>query len=203
MAKFVHGYWTEHDLAGEGFRRLGRNVRIAPTCTVVGAASISLGDDVRIDGYCTLVAAGATGIQIGANVHLGGYCALLGAEGITMADFSTLSWGVKVFTRSDDFSGQFMTNPTVPEPFTRATKAPVRIGRHCVVGSGCVVLPGASIGDGCAVGALSLVRGELAPWTVQGGVPARVLRERRRDLLELERQLLEQRARDHAGGTEP
>jgi galactoside O-acetyltransferase len=47
-----------------------------------------------------------------------------------------------------------------------------------VVGTGATVLPGASIGDGIAVGAMALVRVPLLRPGVYVGVPARWLRER-------------------------
>lgn len=51
-----------------------------------------------------------------------------------------------------------MTNPMVPVEFTNVTHADVNIGRHVIIGSGSVVLPGVTIGEGAAVGALSLVK---------------------------------------------
>lgn len=121
---FGANYYTEADLANEGFKSLGRGVRIAKSCTIVGAENISIGSNVRIDGYCTLIAAGGGCIDIGSYIHIGGYCVLLGAEGIILENFSTLSWGTKLFTRSDDYSGKFMTNPSVPQKYTGNLAAP-------------------------------------------------------------------------------
>lgn len=187
MALFANSYYTERELVAEGFRQLGTNVRIAPTCTIVAAHNISIGDNVRIDGYCTIVAAGERPVSIGSFVHIGGYCALLAAEGLTMGDFSTLSWGVKLFTRSDDFSGAYMTNPMVPARFTLPTRGAVVLGRHVVVGAGSILLPGIDIGEGAAVGAMSLVRGDLRPWTISAGIPAKLVKQRQRGLLDLEK----------------
>ena len=64
------------------------------------------------------------------------------------------------------------------------------IGRHVVVGAGSVILPGCSIGEGTTVGALSLVNRPLDPWMIYVGAPVRALRERCRDLLQLEAEYL-------------
>jgi len=56
------------------------------------------------------------------------------------------------------------------------------------------VLPGCDIGEGTTVGALSLVKASLAEWGIYAGVPARRLRDRSRDLLALERELLAREA---------
>jgi maltose O-acetyltransferase len=67
---------------------------------------------------------------------------------------------------------------------------PVSIGRHCYIGAGTIVLPGAVIGDEAIIGAGSLVRGEIPAGSVAVGCPARVIggvRElRERHLTELE-----------------
>jgi galactoside O-acetyltransferase len=185
-------HYTEEDLANEGFKSLGSNVRIAKTCTIIGAENISIGDNVRIDGYCTLVAAGNGFMHFGSYIHVGGYCALLAGEGITLKDFSCLSWGVKLFSRSDDFSGEFMTNPTVPSKYTGATGGPIVLKRLVIVGAGSVILPKVTLGEGVAVGALSLVTKSLAEWGIYSGIPAKHIKTRKKQLLELERSFLEE-----------
>jgi galactoside O-acetyltransferase len=84
-----------------------------------------------------------------------------------------------------------MTNPTVPAEFKHVTSAPVRIGRHAIIGAGAVLLPGASIGEGSAVGALCLVSKPLSEWKIFAGNPLRLIGKRQRDLLDLTRSLLE------------
>lgn len=189
---FGPSYYTEGDLAEEGFRQIGRNVRIARTCTIVGVENISLGDNVRIDGYCTIVAAGRGYLRLGSFIHIAGNTAMLAGEGIEIEDFSTLSWGVKVFTRSDDYSGRYMTNPTVPSQFTKVDEGPVTLGRHVIIGAGSVLLPNICINTGAAVGALSLVNKSLDEWTIYAGVPVKRLRLRERGLMEHERLLLKE-----------
>jgi acetyltransferase-like isoleucine patch superfamily enzyme len=50
--------------------------------------------------------------------------------------------------------------------------------RHAVLGSNCVVLPGVVIGESSAIGAFSMVKTDIPPFTIAVGVPARVIRER-------------------------
>ncbi len=52
---------------------------------------------------------------------------------------------------------------------------PVVIGRHCYIGAGAIVLPGAVIGDEAIIGAGALVRGEIPAGSVAVGSPARVI----------------------------
>ena len=81
-------------------------------------------------------------IKIGSHVHIAAYTALYGGGGITLCDFCNLSSRVSIYSVSDDYSGETMTNPTIPEEFKIVDRAPVVLGRHVIVGSGTVVLPG-------------------------------------------------------------
>lgn len=53
--------------------------------------------------------------------------------------------------------------------------APVRIGRGTWVGERTAILRGAQIGRSCAIGANSVVRGEIPDFSVAVGAPARVV----------------------------
>ncbi len=190
---FNPGYYTSEDLAEAGFASVGENVHIARNCTIVGTENISIGDHVRIDGYCSIVAAGNGYVELGSYIHIGAYCLLSAGAGIVMEDFSGLSHGVKIYSRTDDYSGEHLTNPMVPEKYLGVREGEVRLARHALIGSGSVVLPELVVGEGSSVGALSLVNRSLAPWGVYFGAPAKKLKARSRTLLELERQLLREK----------
>ncbi|MCL4798416.1 MAG: acyltransferase [Burkholderiales bacterium] len=171
-----------------GFADIGADVLVSDKASIHGAPRIALGDRVRIDDFCVL-SAGEGGISIGSYVHVACQCTLIGKARIELEDFSNLSGRVAVYSSTDDFSGAGMTNPTVPLEYRRVTDAPVRIGRHVVIGTGTVVLPGVTIGEGAAVGALSLVKKSLEPFTLYAGIPARRIGARSRALLDLEAKL--------------
>ena len=57
-------------------------------------------------------------------------------------------------------------------------KSPVRIGPDCWVGTKVTVLRGATVGHGCVLAAHAVVRGDVPPMSVVGGVPGRVLKDR-------------------------
>lgn len=190
MKIYGGGYLDEHKLAEMGVAKVGRNVKIHEQSVLVGLENMEFGDNVRIDAFCVIVCAGDGRLCVGNYVHIGAQCLLSASHGIEMNDFSGFSHGVKVFTGSDDYTGHYMTNPTVPEAYTKTRKAKVTIGRHVIVGTGAVILPGANLSEGVAVGALSVVIGNLKEWAVYQGNPARQIRSRSRDLLEKERQLM-------------
>ena len=95
-----------------------------------------------------------------------------------MKDFSGLSQGVKIYTMTDDYSGESLTNPTVPEGFKNIFSGPVTIEKHVIIGTSTSIMPNLSVGEGSSVGAHSLVTKTLEPWGVYFGTPARRLRDR-------------------------
>jgi galactoside O-acetyltransferase len=178
-----------------GFASIGRDVRVSDRASFYGVSRIRLGDHVRIDDFCVL-SAGEGGISIGDHVHMAVYSCLIGAGRITLSDFANISSRVSIYSSSDDYSGATMTNPTVPEEFKNVDHAEVYIGRHVVIGSGSVVLPGTILEDGVAVGALSMMRGHCPAFGIYAGVPARRMRERSRALLEVEQRFLRSKGTD-------
>jgi len=172
-----------------GFAGLGENVMLSDKASFHGVSRISIGSNVRIDDFCIL-SAGAGGICIGNFVHIGAYSSLIGACKITLSDFCNLSSRVSVYSSNDDYSGATMTNPMVPSEFTGVRHDDVMLRRHAIVGCGSVILPGVELEQGVAIGALTLVRTNCAAFGIYSGNPARRISERRRDLLQLEEQLM-------------
>lgn len=175
-------FYTPEELAALGLRSCGEDVRVSRRASLYGAENISLGSHVRIDDFCLLSGC----VEIGSFVHLAaGVLIFAGEAGVTIGDYSTLSSRCAVYAVTDDYSGAHMTNPTVPERYTGVTQHSVYIGRHVIVGTGSSILPGTTVEEGCAVGAMSLVRGDTEPWGIYYGVPARRQKERSRELLQL------------------
>ena len=178
----------EHDLRELGAIDVGENVTVDPTARLIGISRIAFGSNTRVDAFCVL-SAGEGGIQLGSHVHVAAHAFVAGAAPIVVDDYAGLSGRVSVYSSNDDYTGGALTGPTVPDELRNVTSAPVHIGRHCVVGAGSVVLPGATLATGATVGALSLVRGEIPEFEVWAGIPARRIGERGRDVLRLEREL--------------
>ncbi len=184
------GYLDSAALRDLGVASVGENTLVHEHTMLVGLENIRIGSNTRIDPWTGLIAGEDGSIAIGDYVHIGMHCYLAGTTSIVMEDFSGLSQGTKIYSATDDYSGGSLTNPTVPEEFCHTTRAPVRLGRHVIIGSGGVILPGVDLADGCSVGALALVTESTEPWGIYAGVPARRVQDRKQDLLEFERRLL-------------
>ena len=170
------------------FKSLGQQVKISDKAAIYNADQIEIGDYSRIDDFCVL----SGRVTIGRNVHIAVFCNVAGgSEGITLDDFSGLAYGCQVFSQSDDYSGRTLTNPTVPAQYKLERKAAIHIGRHCIVGTSSLIFPGVKLGEGCSVGAMTMVTRSTEPWMVYSGIPAKKLKPRKRDMLALEQAYLD------------
>jgi acetyltransferase-like isoleucine patch superfamily enzyme len=184
------GFLTREELLEVGFGAVGDDVSVDATATFYGASRIAIGSHVRIDAGVVL-SAGDGGILIGDHVHIAVRVFMTGAARIELGSFAGVSAGTAIFSSNDDYSGAWLTGPTIPDDLRNVTSAPVVLGEHVIVGAGSVILPGVTIGQGAAVGALTLVRKDVPPFTIVAGPRGEAIGERDRRLLELERELRE------------
>lgn len=183
MSSFI----SQDRLIKMGFRRIGENVQISRLAQFYSPEQIEIGNNVRIDDFCIL----SGEINLGNYIHIAAYCGLFGRGGIEMKDFSTISSRVSIYSNSDDYSGETMTNPTVPDKFKEVIYAKVTINKHCIIGSGTVILPGVELGEGSAVGAMSLCNRDIEEWAIYAGIPAKYIKGRKKGLLIKEKEFRE------------
>jgi len=186
----MNSFLSKEELDKIGFKSLGENVLLSKWVGIYSPELISIGNNVRIDDFAML----SGDITLGNNVHVSSYCALFGGKGgagIVMKNYSGLASRVTIYSSSDDYSGEFMTNPTIPSNFRNEIKGRVVIQENVIVGAASVILPGVEIGEGTAVGAMSMVTKGLPEWKICRGIPARAFKARSKKLKELELQLLE------------
>ncbi|MGI2168933.1 acyltransferase [Shewanella sp. MF05960] len=173
-------FLTEKQIEKLGFKSLGKNVKISNRCVIYNPELIEIGDNSRVDDFCVL----SGRIVIGKNVHITVYCNIAGGEpGVNIDSYSTVAYGCHIMSQSDDYTGETMTNSTIPKEYKSETFKAVFIGKHVIIGAGSIVLPGCNIEEGCSVGAMSLINKPTMPWGVYFGVPAKRIKDRNKNLL--------------------
>lgn len=178
-------FLSRQQLKKFNFKYLGKDVTVSDKASFYNSKNISIGDFSRIDDFCVL-SAGKKGILIGANVHIAVYTSLIGRGRIIIDDFANLSSRISVYSSNDDYSGKYMTNPTIPEQFTNVQHSDVYIGRHVIIGSGCIILPNVRIEEGACIGSLSLIKEDCKSFGIYAGIPAKYIKDRSRNLLKIE-----------------
>lgn len=153
----------------------------------VGAGSI-------VDDFCYF----STRVRIGRCAHIASGCSVAGGHQrlFVLGDFSSLSSGVKVWCTSDDFVNDLVTliPPGLPQVKERLISGDVILGDCTAVGANAVIMPGNTIPEGAAIGALGFVppRYPFEPWTVYAGTPIRPVKARNREAVLRQRRRLEQ-----------
>ena len=112
-------------------------------------------------------------VSVGARTTIGFHTLVYASESIEIGDDCMVAPFVYVV---DSDHGMDRTRPMNRQP---NLTAPVRIGADVWIGAHAVVLKGVTVGDGAVIAAGSVVREDVAPWAIVGGVPARVIGERR------------------------
>lgn len=170
--------------------RVGKDCNISPRASFYNDDMIEIGNHVRIDDFAVI--SGGSGIKIGNYCHVSCHCSLFGGGVIELEDFVTLSTNVNLFSQSDDYSGRSLAGPHFPPEYKPYFKTgSILLCRHVLVGCGSVILPGVKVGNGTAIGALSMVKEDCESWSIYAGVPARIIRGREKQIIELEKKWLQ------------
>ena len=176
------GFYSREELKKIDFKNIGSNVLISDKVSIYNPKNISIGSNVRIDDFC-IISAGENGIEIGNYVHIACYVSLIGSELIKLNDFVGISSKTAVYSSSDDYSGNFLTGPTIPNEYKNVHNSPVLFESHSLIGACCVILPGVTIGEGTAIGAMSLVSKNVDSWGIYIGSPLKYIKKRNKDML--------------------
>lgn len=130
----------------------GKNLRVAQGVRINNPALVSVGDD------CYL----GDGVQLYA-----------WNERIVMGDNVLVAAGVRMITRKHGFA-----DIELPISEQGYTNTPIVVEDDVWIGFQAIILPGVTIGRGSIVGAGAVVTRDVAPYSVVGGVPARLIRKR-------------------------
>lgn len=184
-----NSFLSAAEISDLGLKQVGQNVSISRLASFYGTENIIIGNNVRIDDFCIL----SGRITIGNYIHVAAGCYLYGGElGIELSDYVNLSSRIVIYAKSDDYTGTTLTNPTIPDKYKQVFEAKVVLGRHVLLGTGCVVLPGVVIEEGVSVGSLSLINKSLPAWKICAGIPAKPIKDRKKNLLILEQEFIKE-----------
>lgn len=174
-------FLSPEELKNVGFKSYGDEVLVSRFARIYHPELVQLGNRVRIDDFSVISGT----LVCGDGVHIGAFSALFGLAGIELGDYAGLSPRVSVFSASDDFSGAHLVGPMVDPDFRLLQSGKVVFKKWVQVGASSVVLPNICLEEGVAIGALSLVKTSLPPFTIWAGNPLRFLKNRSRDLTTL------------------
>ncbi len=171
-----------------GFAQVGNPVFLSDKAVFYNCQNIRLGSHVRIDDFCVL-SAGSGGIEIGDYVHIAAYCLLKGEGKIYIADFSGLSARVSIYSSYDDCRGEVLAYLNLPEAATYGQHGDVILQGQSGSGVGSVILPNVTLEEGSGCPSSTVIVKDCKAFCGYFGVPARWVTRRKRNIVELEKQL--------------
>ena len=111
-------------------------------------------------------------VTVGAWSYIGPNCRVY--PNTRIGKFTMLAYNVSVIGGDHNYR-----NPSVPTVFSGRDKAEETvIGDDCWIGANSIVMTGVTIGDGVIVAAGSVVTKDIEPYTIVGGVPAKMIKKR-------------------------
>lgn len=167
------------EMMGENLRdkvkRCGDGVRLYPLCKMIHCDNAILEDNCQLFDFVFIDAGEA--LRIGKNSTLTWQVLIEGGAKTDIGHRVFLGPGTKILTSTYELNGYFSVEH-LPEGAGAIRYGDIVIEDDAYIGANCVVLPGSVIHKGTVVGANSLVKGELEPWTVYVGTPCKPMKKR-------------------------
>lgn len=106
-------------------------------------------------------------ITIGKDVFINSGCHFQDQGGIEIGDGALIGHNVVLATINHD---------TIPGNGRKNHYAPIQLGKHVWIGSNATILPGVTVGDWAVIAAGAVVTSDVPPYTIVGGVPAKIIK---------------------------
>lgn len=148
-------YNAINNVRGLRLAKIGKDTNIHPTALIREGEFVTIGNHCLIN-HNNLIQAGKSkngSITIGDYVHTG--------ANVMMIAFNHGFYTRDIPTKQQDY-----------------LEAPIVIGNDVWIGGGSIILAGVTIGDGAVIAAGAVVNKDVLAYTIVGGVPAKVLKNR-------------------------
>ena len=178
---FVAQMMSEDELKALGLRHVGKNVKIDRSVRIFYPHKVIIENDTRIDCMSIISCSGI--VHIGPFSHFSIGTKIMGAGNFRSAAYVGVSSNVTFMTSSEDYSGEALATCMVPKEFRKNEVGDINLEDHVVCGPNSIILPHVTLGQGSAVGALSLIAHSVPPFIVVSGNPPRKVGLRKKDIL--------------------
>jgi len=161
--------------------KFGNGVTLGNAVLIDGLSreGVSLGDNVNIGDYTRIEASGTItdigrGIKIGNNSAISAFSFIGGAGGVSIGNDVIMGQWVSFHPENHNY-----VSLDLPIRLQGVNRKGIVVGDDCWIGAKVTFLDGAHVGKGCVIAAGAVVRGEIPPYSIAAGVPARVIKSRK------------------------
>ena len=163
------------------FASIGKDVRIKESAIIKYPDVVSIGDHVLID-YGVII---STEMKIGRYIHISPYTCTIGGKQsqVILEDFTWTSAGTTLVAGGDDYLGGGFCGPTIPAKYRNPEISQIKFEKFAGCGVNCSIMPGVTMAEGSILGANSLLLKDTEPWVIYGGVPAKPIKVRQKDII--------------------
>ena len=122
-------------------------------------------------------------IIFGKNMQINDFVHISALERVEIGDGCLFASHIYISDSSHgDYGGGGESAPSIAPDHRPYVSFPVKIGKNVWLGEGVIVMPGVTIGDGCVIGAHSVVNKDIPAACIAVGSPARVIKKYNYDL---------------------
>lgn len=159
------------------FGQVGSGVSIRPILNTSGVKNIYLGNDVSI-GILSWIGTNDSliknpSLKIGNRVHIGAYAMIIAAGKINIGNNVLMSERVTIVDHIHDYRD--VSKAVIDQPIV--SKGKIIIEDDCFIGVNSVIMGEVHIGKHAIVGANAVVTGNVPPFTVVAGAPAKLIKK--------------------------
>lgn len=167
-----------------GYISAGRDLSLEEGCQIMGLSrqGIVFGDRCTVGRFAQIAPTNPLGGEPGEGLRMGhhsniGPYSFIGCSGhVEIGERVLMGPRVNLLAENHVFD-----DADVPIKEQGVVREPIRIEGGCWLGAGCSVLAGVTVGHESIVATGAVVTADVPPYSIVGGVPARILRERREE----------------------
>ena len=134
---------------------------------ITKAGNMDIGSNVRISHGCRIYANGK--LSIGNDTYINPNTVICSSLEISIGNNCAIAWNCLVMDND--------LHTIVTDGKTGTRSLPVVIGNNVWIGAHSTILKGVNIGDGAVIAAGSIVTQNVAPATLVGGIPAKLIKK--------------------------
>ena len=152
---------------------IGPGVKIYEMAKIARPEVVEIGEGTQIDDFVFIN--GGHGLKIGRYNHIASFVSVGGGGELITGDYEGIAAGARIVTGTHHYGDGRRISPLIPEDEQCVIRGVIVLENDVFIGTNAIIHPNVTIGEGAIVGSGGLVLKNIEPWTINAGVPVRVI----------------------------